>query len=201
MLQEQERAFYRSRSDGVLEPDRFAASPSPDAGASDADPEDEEDADPSLALARALMEEEHREWRNRMFALAGVGDPDDDEDEGVDVDGMTYEELTELGETIGSRSRGVSAAAMATVRQFTYSSRVNPEPTDAEEVEECAVCRFRFEDRELCLALPKCGHEYHAECLKPWLAENNRCPLCKAEIEEDGNADFPETPGAVVRSL
>jgi hypothetical protein len=66
------------------------------------------------------MEEEQREWRNRMFALAGVGDPDDEADEGVDVDGMTYEELTELGEHIGTQSKGVSKEAMATLTRFAY---------------------------------------------------------------------------------
>jgi hypothetical protein len=78
------------------------------------------DEDASLALARSLMEEEQREWRNRMFALAGVGDPDDEADEGVDVDGMTYEELTELGEHIGTQSKGVSKEAMATLKRFAY---------------------------------------------------------------------------------
>ena len=67
-----------------------------------------DDEDASLALARALAEEEQREWRSRMLALAGVGDPADETDEGVDVDGMTYEELTELGEHIGVQSKGAS---------------------------------------------------------------------------------------------
>ena len=52
------------------------------------------------------------EWHRRMLALAGV-DPDADPDDsdrsngGVDVDAMTYEELTALGETIGTQSKGL----------------------------------------------------------------------------------------------
>ena len=152
----------------------------------------ESDEDASLALARSLMEEEQREWRNRMFALAGVGDPDDEADEGVDVDGMTYEELTELGEHIGTQSKGVSKEAMATLKRFAYGddcgTRAEKQKEDDDDDECCAVCRLGFEFGDPCLGLPQCGHAYHAECLEPWLAENKSCPLCKTEIEGEAEA-------------
>ena len=150
------------------------------------------DEDASLALARSLMEEEQREWRNRMLALAGVGDPDDEADEGVDVDGMTYEELTELGEHIGTQSKGVSKEAMATLKRFAYGddfgTRAEEQKEDDDDDECCAVCRLGFEFGDHCLGLPQCGHAYHAECLEPWLAENKVCPLCKTEIEGEAEA-------------
>ena len=150
------------------------------------------DEDASLALARSLMEEEQREWRNRMLALAGVGDPDDEADEGVDVDGMTYEELTELGEHIGTQSKGVSKEAMATLKRFAYGddfgTRAEKQQADDDDDECCAVCRLGFELGDHCLGLPQCGHAYHAECLEPWLAENKVCPLCKTEIEGEAEA-------------
>lgn len=152
------------------------------------------DEDASLALARALMEEEQREWRHRMLALAGVGDPDDEADEGVDVDGMTYEELTELGEHIGVQSKGASEEAMATLRRFAYGdansffTRAEKQKDNDDDDECCAVCRAGFERDDRCLGLPRCGHAYHAECLEPWLAENKCCPLCKTEIEGEAEA-------------
>ena len=139
--------------------------------------------DASVALARALMEEEQREWQNRMLALAGVDDPDDEEDEGVDVDGMTYEELTELGERIGTQSKGASEEALAALTRFRCD-----EGRAADEEECCAVCRLGFEVGDACLGLPRCGHVYHAACLEPWLAENKCCPLCKTEIEGEAEA-------------
>ena len=155
----------------------------------------ESDEDASLALARSLMEEEQREWRNRMFALAGVGDPDDEADEGVDVDGMTYEELTELGDQIGTQSKGVSTEAMATLTRFAYgddrgTNNAEKQKGDDDDDDEfiCAVCRLGFEFGDPCLGLPQCGHAYHAECLEPWLAENKSCPLCKTEIEGEVEA-------------
>lgn len=159
---------------------------------------EDEDEDASLALARALAEEEQREWRSRMLALAGVGDPADENDEGVDVDGMTYEELTELGEHIGVQSKGASAEAVASLTRFTIGETnafFGTEKKHARENldenlddESCAVCCMGFERGDACLGMPRCGHAYHAECLEPWLAENKCCPLCKTEIEAEAEA-------------
>ena len=164
--------------------------------ARDGDASNDEDA--SLALARALAEEEQREWQSRMLALAGVGDPADETDEGVDVDGMTYEELTELGEHIGVQSKGASAEAVASLTRFTigetHAFGTGKKQTrfsrdeNLENLESCAVCCMGFERGDACLGMPRCGHAYHAECLEPWLAENKCCPLCKTEIEAEAAA-------------
>ena len=42
----------------------------------------------------------------------------------------------------------------------------------------CAIC---FEDMTEGLKLP-CNHLYHASCVKPWLAENPDCPMCRQSI-------------------
>ena len=158
-----------------------------------------DDEDASLALARALAEEEQREWRSRMLALAGVGDPADETDEGVDVDGMTYEELTELGEHIGVQSKGASAEAVASLTRFVvgesnafFGTEKKPYLSERDEnlenLESCAVCCMGFERGDACLGMPRCGHAYHTECLEPWLAENKCCPLCKTEIEAEAEA-------------
>ena len=171
-----------------------------DVNAHDLEDASNDDEDASLALARALAEEEQREWRSRMLALAGVGDPADETDEGVDVDGMTYEELTELGEHIGVQSKGASAEAVASLTRFTVGESKNAFGTEKkpylserdmenlENLESCAVCCMGFERGDACLGMPRCGHAYHTECLEPWLAENKCCPLCKTEIEAEAEA-------------
>jgi len=219
LLQEQERAFYERRVSNAPpgrggddeekdeteyaydddDDDVFRVEHANDTTNADTNavvPGSGSDEDASLALARALMEEEQREWRHRMLALAGVGDPDDEADEGVDVDGMTYEELTELGEHIGVQSKGASEEAMATLRRFAYGdansfftrAEKQKQNDDDDDDECCAVCRAGFERDDRCLGLPRCGHAYHAECLEPWLAENKCCPLCKTEIEGEAEA-------------
>ena len=186
----------RDDSERVSRPTHIAAD---DVNAHDEDASNDEDEDASLALARALAEEEQTEWRSRMLALAGVGDPADETDEGVDVDGMTYEELTELGEHIGVQSKGASAEAVASLTRFTvgesnaFGTEKKPNQTserdeNLENLESCAVCCMGFERGDACLGMPRCGHAYHAECLEPWLAENKCCPLCKTEIEAEAEA-------------
>ena len=27
-----------------------------------------------------------------------------------------------------------------------------------------------------------CGHIYHPDCLKPWLEQNNTCPVCRFDL-------------------
>lgn len=31
----------------------------------------------------------------------------------------------------------------------------------------------------------KCGHDYHADCIKKWLQVKNVCPICKASVADD----------------
>ena len=139
------------------------------------DPEEDE----SLALARQLMEEEQRAWHDRMLAMAGVRPDADADDEGLDTDAMTYEELTALGEQIGTQSKGLAREIVDALPVRPYV----PKEGEDDEEEQCAVCRMEFEGGEAVRCLPACGHAYHVECLSPWLAENKCCPICKTEIE------------------
>jgi hypothetical protein len=45
----------------------------------------------------------------------------------------------------------------------------------------CAICREEFGRQENALQLP-CRHPFHAECIHPWLAQRNSCPLCRFEL-------------------
>ena len=100
------------------------------------------------------------------------------DDEGIDPDAMTYEELTELGETIGKQIVGLPQHIIDALPKKTYATGEEEE----EEEEQCAVCRMEFDDGDVVQCLPACGHVYHPECLAPWLAENKNCPICKTEI-------------------
>lgn len=49
---------------------------------------------------------------------------------------------------------------------------------------QCAVCKDEF---ELCLRVTQmpCKHLYHANCILPWLAQHNSCPVCRFELPTD----------------
>ncbi|OEL35765.1 hypothetical protein BAE44_0003214 [Dichanthelium oligosanthes] len=47
---------------------------------------------------------------------------------------------------------------------------------------ECAVCLEVFQAGDRCRALPGCEHEFHAQCVDPWLRKSRVCPVCRAEV-------------------
>ena len=48
---------------------------------------------------------------------------------------------------------------------------------------ECVVCLEEYVDGvSRVMSLP-CGHEFHAECIIPWLTTRRRtCPICKGDV-------------------
>ena len=47
----------------------------------------------------------------------------------------------------------------------------------------CAICLERFQNGEdICSAQNKdCPHEFHLECLFPWLLKSQDCPCCRRD--------------------
>jgi hypothetical protein len=67
-----------------------------------------------------------------------------------------------------------------------------PPPTDSAEalprvvvVELCAVCldEVREERHERVTRLP-CSHQYHSDCVLPWLAIQPDCPCCRTLVPQ-----------------
>ncbi|XP_034548339.1 RING finger protein 215 isoform X2 [Notolabrus celidotus] len=55
------------------------------------------------------------------------------------------------------------------------------DPTQPAETDNCAVCLEPFNNNQ-CLRVLPCLHEYHRECVDPWLLLQHTCPLCKRSI-------------------
>ena len=76
----------------------------------------------------------------------------------------------------------------------TFSQNINPivpkeekkETTSTSKPEKfyysdnCVVCQDDFEPRER-VGVLSCGHTFHPDCIKPWLAKQKTCPLCRAQ--------------------
>ncbi|XP_070690566.1 RING finger protein 215 isoform X2 [Pempheris klunzingeri] len=62
------------------------------------------------------------------------------------------------------------------------------DPSQPGETDNCAVCLEPFNNNQ-CLRVLPCLHEYHRDCVDPWLLLQHTCPLCKRSILSSVCAD------------
>ena len=87
------------------------------------------------------------------------------------------------------RQRSECRRAVQKLKTKSYRA---PLLTDGEEPSPCTICLEDFAPGDKLKVLP-CGHEYHQECIEPWLLEKSSlCPLCKQNIT--AGADFHASP-------
>ena len=77
------------------------------------------------------------------------------------------------------QSVGLERSVVESLPTFVYK---------AEEMKdglECAVCLEEFEENESGRTLPKCGHNFHLDCVDMWLHSHSTCPLCRTSVRPD----------------
>lgn len=90
-------------------------------------------------------------------------------------DSMTYEQLLQLEDNVGSVSKGLSSNQIDKLPNIKYRKEKNSENY------QCIICMEEFEEKEKVKLLP-CGHIFHNNCIKQWLLKQKTCPFCKSEI-------------------
>ncbi|KAK7283881.1 hypothetical protein RIF29_13629 [Crotalaria pallida] len=97
----------------------------------------------------------------------------------IDPDNMTYEELLDLGEAIGTESRGLSQELIDTLptSKYKFSSLFKRKKS----VKRCVICQMTYRRGDQQIKLP-CNHVYHGECITKWLSINKKCPVCNIEV-------------------
>ncbi|XP_058729929.1 E3 ubiquitin-protein ligase BIG BROTHER-like [Vicia villosa] len=100
----------------------------------------------------------------------------------IDPDNMTYEELLELGEAVGTQSRGLTQEqiALLPVSKFKCGFFLRKKSRD----ERCVICQMEYKRGNKRITLP-CKHVYHATCGNKWLSINKACPICYTEVFAD----------------
>ena len=93
------------------------------------------------------------------------------------VDEMTYEQILELEEQIGSISNGLSDEEMKHLKREKY---IKYKYLD----DKCIICQYAFKELETIVVFP-CNHCFHFPCIKPWLSNQHHCPLCKKDIRKE----------------
>lgn len=93
-------------------------------------------------------------------------------------------------ESIRSRQRSQTTTGVVGSSANTSQSH-SPPPTEKVRKQkryrgrqvECVVCLEEYVDGESKVMSLPCGHEFHAECITPWLVNRRRtCPICKGDV-------------------
>lgn len=100
----------------------------------------------------------------------------------VDPDNMTYEELLELGEAVGTQNKGLSqdVISLLPVSKFKCSLFSRKKSRN----ERCVICQMEYKRGDRQMTLP-CKHAYHVCCGSRWLSINKACPICYTEVSLD----------------
>ncbi|KAK6126187.1 hypothetical protein DH2020_040068 [Rehmannia glutinosa] len=102
----------------------------------------------------------------------------------LDVDNMSYEELLELGERIGSVNTGLSDSLISkclTESIFCSSDQF-------EDDGRCVICLEEYKNMDDVGTL-KCGHDFHVGCIRKWLSMKNLCPICKTSAMDESKKE------------
>jgi hypothetical protein len=64
----------------------------------------------------------------------------------------------------------------------------------------CVVCLAEYEDQDVLLTLPYCGHNFHMACIDAWLKQHSTCPVCRISLSDypDTKHTVPPLPSAVM---
>ncbi|CAN6814813.1 unnamed protein product [Brassica oleracea] len=58
---------------------------------------------------------------------------------------------------------------------------IDPTHLESDSQSHCAVCKESFALKSAAREMP-CNHIYHPDCILPWLAIRNSCPVCRHEL-------------------
>nr|XP_043621161.1 E3 ubiquitin-protein ligase MBR2 [Erigeron canadensis]XP_043621162.1 E3 ubiquitin-protein ligase MBR2 [Erigeron canadensis]XP_043621163.1 E3 ubiquitin-protein ligase MBR2 [Erigeron canadensis] len=94
----------------------------------------------------------------------------------LDVDNMSYEELLALEERIGDVNTGLSEEVI--LKSMKQKKHIAFMAFSTQHLEPCCICQEEYDTGDDIGSLD-CGHDFHRDCIKQWLAQKNICPICK----------------------
>ena len=96
-------------------------------------------------------------------------------------------------DTVPGSSYGSTQSFSAPTTEKSIQAISRPRPKYSRKQSECAVCLEEYEDGiSRVMSLP-CGHDFHADCVTPWLTTKRRtCPICKGDVVRSLGADEEE---------
>ncbi|KAK9280261.1 hypothetical protein L1049_013949 [Liquidambar formosana] len=111
-----------------------------------------------------------------------------DSDNAFSTSSMSEEEINALpvhkykvngSQSEGSSQQQASSSTLAETKQDSRKADVNPKALEDELT--CSICLEQVNRGELVRSLP-CLHQFHANCIDPWLRQQGTCPVCKFRV-------------------
>ena len=112
----------------------------------------------------------------------------------MDVDGLGYEALQELGEKIGIAApgdgtwKGVDEDRLKKISKLISPRDYLMKKSTHEDDMKCPICLGLFDAMESdtnLITLEHCNHTFHLACLNTWLSTKTNCPVCKYSLSEE----------------
>ncbi|XP_068613332.1 RING finger protein 215-like [Brachionichthys hirsutus] len=101
---------------------------------------------------------------------------------GVIVQARWQYQDQQLNDDLELHSKQAVLKRMSSLKTKRYRQpKLWRDPRQSGETDDCAVCLEPFNNNQ-CLRVLPCLHEYHRECIDPWLLLQHTCPLCKRSI-------------------
>uniref|UniRef100_A0ACD5Y542 Uncharacterized protein n=1 Tax=Avena sativa TaxID=4498 RepID=A0ACD5Y542_AVESA len=105
--------------------------------------------------------------------------------------------------TAGPGAGGLDPAAVAAfpTRAFSAASACgSPSSGSSDTAPQCVVCLAEYEDKDVLLTLPYCGHNFHMACIDAWLKQHSTCPVCRISLSDYpvSKHTVPPLPSAVM---
>lgn len=155
----------------------------------------DDDLQSSIDLARQLQAEEAMaSYHHHVQYLRENSDQMDPadyaalqsalEEERLDEQATDYDDLLQMGETIGDVK--AERWAMKAKKEIQKLPKFQFDPSQSNDQDDvssskCLICMHDYEASDPLRKLP-CGHCYHVDCVDNWLSTKDFCPLCRQPI-------------------
>ncbi|KAL5708776.1 RING-type E3 ubiquitin transferase [Ranunculus cassubicifolius] len=94
--------------------------------------------------------------------------------------GSSLQELLDLGEAVGTHSRGLSKDLIKLLPVSKYKSDFFFSRRKSQ-CDRCVIYQMKYKRGEKQITLP-CKHAYNTDCGTKWLSINKACPICYTEV-------------------
>ncbi|KAG8719615.1 hypothetical protein FRC08_002425 [Ceratobasidium sp. 394] len=106
----------------------------------------------------------------------------------------SYEGLLRLAARIGdAKPRGTPAEVIQAMPTGSYASCPG-----AKAESRCPICLDDYEQEDVVALIKGCSHWFHKECIQQWLGNSRTCPVCRGQVDGEGNTEPEAGPSSSV---